>query len=223
MTPPLISAVKRIAPHFNLREDERSRKAWEADQNGSCWSEYETLAPILNIMPKPRRVLEIGPGLGRSAIFFSKILGWNENIFHLYEGNGATTRYSMLGPRMDSFCGDIKQLKSLLDHNEVNGVDVIDAREVRLHELPGAPYDFIYSFYAIGFHWSLAHFVDDILALMHEHSIAVFTVPSNFTPFRRLKDLTFLLFEWEPDWPKNIRHKLLAISHSAIRVERSAL
>src|SRR4030095_6288979 len=60
LTPELIAAIKLISPHFNFANTERSRWFWEADQNGSCWGEYEALTPLFSSMPRPSKVLEIG-------------------------------------------------------------------------------------------------------------------------------------------------------------------
>jgi hypothetical protein len=215
LTPELVSAFKLIAPHFDFRPRERDRKIWEADQNGSCWGEYLALAPILDVMPKPRKVLEIGPGLGRSLVFFSKKLGWQDAEIHTYEGEGSTTKYAILGPRFgDSFCGNIQMLRQVLDYNDVRNVTIFNAKEVALLELPG-PYDFLYSFYCIGFHWSLEHFLDDLLPLMHSNSIAVFTVPNQFASFPRLEELFYRIINWKTAWPKDGELKLLVLSKAA--------
>ncbi len=66
----LIRAIKAITPQFSLRADETSRRVWELSQNGSSWAEYEALRPVLDDLPQPARVLEIGPGMGRSVVFF---------------------------------------------------------------------------------------------------------------------------------------------------------
>ena len=76
LTSELLVAIKLISPRLKLAQDEHSRRIWEKEQNGTCWSEYEALQPLLSCIEKPRRVLEIGPGLGRSVVFFSKQFGW---------------------------------------------------------------------------------------------------------------------------------------------------
>ena len=42
-------------------------------------------------------------------------------------------------------------------------------QQLPLAALPG-PYDLIYGFYSIGFHWSLEYYLDDLEPLMHEHT-----------------------------------------------------
>jgi len=97
----LVAAIRLISPQFHFEPSEESRAIWEADQNGACWGEFEALSPVLAALPRPAKILEIGPGMGRSAVFFAKKLGWRESQFHLYEGDGATTKYTVQGPRFE--------------------------------------------------------------------------------------------------------------------------
>jgi hypothetical protein len=214
LTPEIVSAVRQIAPQFRLRCDERSRDYWERDQNGACWGEYEAMGPVLEKRPIPERVLEIGPGMGRSTVFFIRKLGWQSARYDLYDSDGTETKYTMLGPRFDdSFCGDLALLKQHLDYNGIDNARIIDARSVdcRLSNLPG-PYDVLYAFYSIGFHWSLEHFLDEILSLMHEESLAFFTIPERFVSFPALDAIPHRILRWKAAWPKDTHHRILLLS-----------
>ncbi|MDH5305653.1 MAG: hypothetical protein OEW02_00580 [Myxococcales bacterium] len=216
-TPEIVAAIRLIAPQFALRPDEASRRYWEADQNGACWGEYEALRSVLEKLPAPAKVLEIGPGLGRSVVFFRQKLDWQSAEYHLYEGGGETTRYTLLGPRFeDSFCGNLAVLRQMLAYNEVENVTIHDAHALdgRLSRLPG-PYDIVYGFYSIGFHWSLEHFFDEVLALLHETSVAFFTVPQHFEPFPALAEVPHRVLRWNAAWPKGREHRILLLSKSA--------
>ncbi|MHC4548705.1 MAG: hypothetical protein ACYTEZ_07990 [Planctomycetota bacterium] len=215
-TKELVAALKLIAPQFDFTTDEKSRLFWETEQNGDCWGEYNALAPLFGAMARPSRILEIGPGLGRSLVFFSQKLGWEKGEIHAYEGEGKATRYTLLGPRFeDSFCGNIAMLQYVLEHNGIRNVIVHNARDGRLAELEGT-YDFLYSFYSIGFHWSLEHFLDDLLRLMHDESVAVFIIPSEFAPFPGLKELSYRVIDGKTAWPKGGKLKMLALSKKSL-------
>ncbi len=212
LTPELISAIKLISPHCDLRQSERYRRAWEADQNGACWGEFEALEPILKSVSSGGNVLEIGPGMGRSIVFFSKKLGWPANSFHAYEGTGATTKYTFLGPKfVDSFCGNIPVLKHILEFNRISGVTIFDAAQNDLSDLPG-PYDLIYSFYSIGFHWSLEHFLDELMPLLGSRGIGIFTTTLDFVPFEKLTKFPYRILDWTPAWPRGARLKFIVLS-----------
>lgn len=217
LDPELVAAIRLISPQFHLSADERSRTFWERNQNGLCWGEYEALEPVLRSLPKPSRVLDIGPGMGRSTIFFKKRMGWQDVPFHLYESSGDSTRYTRAGPRFDdSFCGNLDLLRKLLEYNGVEAYEIFDATalEAHLDRLPG-PYDFIYSFFALGFHWSLEHFLDELLDLMHDRSIGAFTLHDRFKRFDRLGEIEYQVVEFRRSWPRDRRTRLLVMAKDA--------
>lgn len=216
----LLAAVKLITPQFHLRANEESRRLWELSQNGSCWGEYDALAPVLESLPRPTRVLDIGPGLGRSVVFFKRKLGWESVPFDLYEGEGERTRYTVMGARTAaSFCGDIGALRRVLEHNRIDHWQVHDAARLdfRLDQLPG-PYDLIYSFYGVGFHWAIEHFWDEIEGLMSEDSLGIFTVHHGFEPSSRLRELGCALVPFRRILAKDRPLRMLLVSRDPRRL-----
>ena len=131
LTPALVDTIKLISPQFHLRAgDEDSRRFWELNQNGLSWGEFRALEPFCRRLA-PARVLDIGPGLGRSTIFFKKHLGWEDVPFHLYESTGSSTKYTKAGPRFDdSFCGNLESLEEILRFNEIREYEIFDARSM---------------------------------------------------------------------------------------------
>jgi hypothetical protein len=212
LTKELVKAIQLISPHCKFKPNENNRAIWEMDQNGACWAEYEVLKDTLSKVEKPARILEIGPGLGRSLVFFTKKLRWDNCDLHTYEGDGETTKYTFNGPRFeDSFCGNINQLKLCLDFNGIRNVTIHNAKEIALPLLP-RPFDLIYGFYTVGYHWSLEHFLSDILLLLNERSIAIFTVTADFQPFKALHQTSFKIIDQEKVWPPGERVKLIVLS-----------
>jgi SAM-dependent methyltransferase len=207
-----VAAIRLIAPHFDYPPDARYHDDWEKDQNANCWREFRVLQPLTDTLAKPRRILEIGPGLGRSLVFFAKKLDWRDCELHAYEGEGSATKYTKLGPRFeDSFCGNFAALRAALAYNGIDDVIIHDAKQIRLRALPG-PFDLIYSFYSIGFHWSLEHFLDDILALLDDDGTGVFIVPAGFTALPHPKPLHQRLLPLNPAERKaNRRNSLLVL------------
>jgi hypothetical protein len=189
LTQSLVGAIHLISPHLmHIGLNESDRDFWEAEQNGACWAEFEHLGDAFASL-KPRRILEIGPGMGRSLVFFSRMLGWQDCDVHAFEGTGTEAKYTMNGPRAeDSFCGNIPELRRVLEHNGIRNVTIHDAASTTLIGLPG-PFDLVYGFYTIGFHWSLKHFMPELRTLMAANGSAVFTVPRNFRPFAELDPL----------------------------------
>ncbi len=195
-----VRAVRLIAPQYDwLRADERSRLVWERDQNSSCWTEDTALSPLLRAMPPPRRVLEIGPGLGRSAVFFSQRY-FPHARFDLFDATGEDTKYELLGGRsVASFCGNLELLRRTLDFNEVHGYRILDARLTDGRLPPqDEPYDFIYSFWSVGFHWALDHWLDEILSVAHPGTLCAFIVPSHYQPSPWVASLPHVMLEASP-------------------------
>lgn len=214
----MVDALSLIAPQFEFEPSEECRDYWEANQNAACWGEYEALKGIFAELPKPRRVLEIGPGMGRSVVFFSKMLNWHDVTFDLYEGNGSEGSYGLLRERSETtFYGCIPLLKECLAYNEQSNYRVFDAQdlECRLDRLPGG-YDYIYSFYSVGWHWSLEHFLDELASVMGDSTLAVFTIPDRFEPFEKLQFFYWSVIEWEAAWPANRKLRLLLLSKSNV-------
>jgi hypothetical protein len=195
-TEEVVSAIRLISTRLSLKADEPSRLLWQNESNAACEAEYEALRPLLAEVDAPKRVLEIGPGFGRSVVFFTRRGLLRASEISLYDANGTSTRYKQKyyehppkWPDTGSFCGNLALLRSMLDYNGVTGYQIFDAQQLPLSALPG-PYDLIYGFYSIGFHWSLEYYLDDLAPLMHERSMLVCTLNKNFRPFPKLEQFS---------------------------------
>jgi hypothetical protein len=200
-TEEVVSAIRLISTRLPLKADEASRLLWQRESNAASEAEYEALLPLLEQVEKPRRVLEIGPGFGRSVVYFRKKGIFEGSEISLYDANGTSTRYKQKyyehppkWPDTSSFCGNLTLLRTMLDYNGVNQYQIFDAEQLPLAALPG-PYDLIYGFYSIGFHWSLEYYLDDVEALLHERSLLVCTLNKNFRNFHRLENFSTRVLE----------------------------
>ena len=196
-TPEVAAAVRLISTRLPFRADERSRLLCQLESNAFSEREYEAMAPLLQQSPKPRRILEIGPGFGRSVVYFSKRGVWDEDAeVHLYDANGTETKYKRKHydrppqwPDVSSFCGNLPLLRCFLDYNQIANYRTFDAAELPLRQLP-APYELIYAFFSMGFHWSLEFYLDDLNPLMDKSSILICTLNKRFRPFARLQEFS---------------------------------
>jgi hypothetical protein len=189
----VVKAVRLISTCLRLNADDKSRRLWQEESNTASLVEYDALSPLFSKRDKPRKILEIGPGLGRSAVVFGKKGVWDADAaVHLYDTDGAQTKYKQKHydappkwPDVSSFCGNLQLLDTVLKYNAATNCTVFDAAKNDLKTLPG-PYDLIYGFYSIGFHWSLEHYLDDLEPLMDEKTLVVCTLNKHFEPFARL-------------------------------------
>lgn len=197
----LLNAIKKIAPHLHLREDEESQELWQLDQNAASYVEYQALKDGFGQF-KPKRVLEIGPGMGRSLIYLTKRFNWSGCSLDVYESDGEAIDYSLSQERCEqTFCGDISSLREVLQFNGLDErVHVWDARDVSLGDLPHT-YDLIYSFFGVGYHWKLEDYLEDLSALMHPGSSALFTMQAAQASNLDLPGFDFALIPLQHFWP----------------------
>ncbi len=222
-TPAVVASVSLINPQWSLRADEPSRSLVQKEANAMSQREYEALSPLFAQVPKPQRVLEVGPGFGRSAAYFGKKGVWDDRAkIHLYDTDGTETRYNFKyysrppqWPDVSSFCGSLSLLKSFLDFNHVSNVEFFDAAKMPLRQLPGS-YDLIYSFFSLGFHWSLSFYLDDIEPLLGDRSIFICTLHKNFEPFPELRNFSTRILPCRRTKKNAPLLRLLALSKSAL-------
>jgi hypothetical protein len=195
-TEAVVAAIRLISTRLPLKADETSRLLWQNESNAASAAEYEALRPLFNKMENPGRVLEIGPGFGRSVVFFKKKGLFRESEISLYDANGTSTRYKQKyydqpprWPDTSSFCGNLSLLETMLTYNQVDQFRIFDAQQMPLAALPG-PFDLIYGFYSIGFHWSLEYYLDDLEPLLHAKTIFICTLNKNFHIFPRLQQFS---------------------------------
>jgi hypothetical protein len=221
-TEDVVAAIRLISTRLPLKADESSRLLWQKESNAASEAEYDALLPLLQQTGDPRRVLEIGPGFGRSVVYFTKKGLFHGSEISLYDADGTTTRYKQKyyehppkWPDTSSFCGNLTLLQTMLEYNGVHGYKIFDARQLPLSALPG-PYDLIYGFYSIGFHWSLEHYLDDLEPLLHERSLLVCTLNKNFRPFPRLDQFFTQILTCREVKKNSSPLRLLVLSKSAL-------
>jgi len=222
-TPEIADSLQLISTRLSLKPDEASRHLLEKEANAASQNEYDALQPILGQMPKPHRVLEIGPGFGRSVVFFDKKGVWERSAeIHLYDTNGTQTKYKQKyyerppkWPDTSSFCGNLELLRTILEYNGVQNYRVHDAAQIALPSLPG-PYDLIYGFYSIGYHWSLEFYLDELEALLHAKTLFVCTLNKHFETFDRLRGFSARVVECREMKKGSAPLRLLLMSRAAL-------
>jgi hypothetical protein len=227
-TPQVAESIGRISTRLRFRPDEVSRRLLECEANGMCEREWEALAPLFAALPRPQKILEVGPGFGRSVVYFRRKNLWDAAAeVHLYDTNGATTKYKHKfynappqWPDVSSFCGDLKLLQSFLEFNQLEsnqnaGWKIFDAATLPIRNLPG-PYDLIYGFFSFGYHWSLDFYLDDFAPLMNERSVLICTLNKRFERFPRLGNYSTRVLECRDTKKKAPPLHLLALSKSPL-------
>ncbi|MGB3535484.1 MAG: hypothetical protein WBA13_18445 [Microcoleaceae cyanobacterium] len=125
----------------------------------------------------PRYCLELGAGIGRMSVYFYKKLGWQDTFFYLQDGDSGTIQYggvrqSNEGEYYNSFkvahdfchANELKKIKIL---NNVSNID----RKI----------DFCYSFAAIGFHWHINLYLDQLTPILADDAKLLFELRAPFS------------------------------------------
>ena len=221
-TEEVVAAIRLISTRLPLKADEASRLLWQNESNAASEAEYEALRPLFDQIESPRRVLEIGPGFGRSVVFFQKKGLFENSEISLYDANGLSTRYKQKyydqpprWPDTSSFCGNLPLLEKMLSYNQVGKYHILDAQQLSLAALPG-PYDLIYGFYSIGFHWSLEYYLNDLEHLLHSQTVLVCTLNKNFRPFPRLEQFSTRVVKCREVKKNSTPLRLLILSRSPL-------
>jgi hypothetical protein len=143
--------------------------------------------------------------------------------FRLQPHDEASRRFWELN--QNGLCwGEFRSLESVLRYNEMENFEIFDAQSMgsSLARLPG-PYDLIYSFFAIGFHWSIGLFLDELLGLMTERSIAIFTLHDRFEDFSELGDTPYRVVEFRSSWPRGWWSRLLVLAKDEAMLENNSV
>ena len=170
-TEDVVAAIRLISTRLPLRADEASRLLWQRKVMPPRKRSTRRCCRCLAEVEKPKRVLEIGPGFGRSVVFFTKRgLAEQRDQSLRRERNQHQVQAEILRPpspvagyvRLSA--GTFRSSRPCWITTASNQYKIFDAQQLPLAALPG-PYDLIYGFYSIGFHWSLEYYLDDLEAI----------------------------------------------------------
>lgn len=128
-----------------------------------------TVLWLLRLLPKPRRVLEIGAGLGRVSVYFREKMGWDRTEFYLLDGDRGTEQVAGVHDRThpDHFYNSHEAARKFCAANGIAGVDLhtMDA-EVDWWRGLAEKFDLAYSFKAIGYHWPAGGYLSILRSVM---------------------------------------------------------
>jgi hypothetical protein len=102
-------------------------------------------------------------------------------------------------------------LCSFLEYNHIAGYRIFDAAELPLRQLPG-PYDLIYSFFSLGYHWSLEFYLEDLDPLLQTNTVLVCTLNKHFKPFARLRQYSTRILSCRDTKQGSVPLRLLLLS-----------
>jgi SAM-dependent methyltransferase len=136
--------------------------------------------PMTELMDKyinklqPKKVLELGSGIGRASVYFFKKYNWTDTVFYLVDGDSGEEQISSVNYNSsEDFYNSMKATKEFC---EANGLFKYILVNVERDEIPKEKFDLVYSTYAIGFHWPVSLYLEKIQDKLEHGSLLLFII-----------------------------------------------
>ena len=163
---------------------ERCQKYFELQCNGRM--DLYTDPPIKLIKPwfdkifatKPLRILELGCGIGRMSVYFFLYYGLQDAHFFLLDGNSGDQQVN--GVRGNNNGEFYNSWKATAHFCEANGL--MNRTILRTQEIP-PDLDLTYSFFSIGFHWSIELYLKEVVKNTRRGGYILFDVRTSQDDF----------------------------------------
>jgi len=164
---------------INIKFPEQAQKYIElqCNNNFKLYTSFPELKNTDEIFSSvtPKKVVDIGSGIGRASVFLKNYYSWNETEFHFIDGNEGDVQLYGVRSKENEFYNSFDVAKFFCNANNLTRLTLWDAREKKwvtdLHEV-----DLIYSFLAIGFHWPLEMYLNDIYKISLAGTYVIFGV-----------------------------------------------
>jgi SAM-dependent methyltransferase len=172
---------------------ESVKKYIELQCNNSLFK-YTELPELKNIKDElsviaPNNVLEIGSGIGRASVYLFKYFGWNDTNFYLLDGNSGDKQVNGINyESKDSFYNSIDATKEFCLANGMDNLYLLDAEKEDWKSVD-VKFDLCYSFLAIGFHWPMNIYLDEIYNMLADNALLIFGIRPATKQFDEFMDV----------------------------------
>jgi len=122
---------------------------------------------------KPKVALDVGSGIGRASVFFSKYFDWKDTLFVLADGDSGLKQIFGMRDEAKEFYNSLEATDIFCRANGVAKYEPFNLEHGKWDELERKP-DLVYSFLALGFHWPINSFLDEIYPQLAEHCLLIF-------------------------------------------------
>ena len=123
---------------------------------------------------QPDNVLDIGAGLGRASVWLFKKYGWERTHFVFLDGDTGKKQFEGIRKEKGEYYNDWRMGVHFCDSNGLLDVDYEQPEDVPLFEMFDNKFDLIYSFLAVGFHWPMDMYLDDLYPLCSKGTLLIF-------------------------------------------------
>jgi SAM-dependent methyltransferase len=131
---------------------------------------FKDIVDVIN----PRKILDIGSGIGRASVFLFKKFGWIESEFLLLDGDYGDKQLDGIRSDDGEFYNSFEATNEYCRINGMNSFRCIDASTDDIKK--EIDIDLVYSFLSIGFHWSITLYLDRIYNSLSKGCILIFGI-----------------------------------------------
>lgn len=152
-------------------------KAQAAESFMVAMPEYNNICDLVSKL-KPKRVLDIACGVGRSSVYLFKRLNWKDTQFVLVDGNIQTDVKDVLKKNFGRQFKNTKEdlysnFDCIKDFCNVNGLKNYEVEDC-LKWKPSGTYDLVYSTLAFGYHWDFNIYLSRIYNHVKKGGLIIF-------------------------------------------------
>lgn len=122
----------------------------------------------------PKNILDIGAGIGRASVYLHNKYKWGDSHYFLLDGDGGDTQYDQLRTEKGEYYNSFECAKLFCESNGLK-ITQLNANDNWINHIK-KPLDLIYSFLAIGFHWPITFYLEDIYSVSKKDSLIIFGV-----------------------------------------------
>lgn len=121
----------------------------------------------------PKVAVDVGSGIGRASVFFFKYFNWTDTLFILADGDSGEKQLSGIRTGEIDFYNSLKATESYCRANGMSNLRTFNLEKLGWEELGYNP-DLVYSFRALGFHWPINSFLEEIYSLLKNKCLLIF-------------------------------------------------
>lgn len=183
-------------------------QVWEAKPQIDVYSElseFEHRQTVQFFPDKPKVIMDLGCGIGRSAI----ALNWHYNdpdiTYILADRQGKTENLGIFFPGEDEYYNDFEATKSFVELNGLTNYIIFDTEKDDWSSLPKI--DFVSSRCACGFHFPIDRYMDKLLPIASDNVTMIFGLNQYYRNFNKsefgdlFKESRFVSGEVEAKFP----------------------
>jgi SAM-dependent methyltransferase len=124
---------------------------------------------------KPKRILELGAGLGRASVFLKNTYSWEDTEFHLLDGDSGTEQIAGIHAELEtSFYNSMTATRTFCTANGIQESNLFLLNAEQSIQLPDRYFDLCYSVKSIGFHWPINSYLKILSSKMVSGGLLLF-------------------------------------------------